>query len=258
MMDDWAMQHGWKQGSFLTLDTETTGVGDDARVVSVGLVEFYKGRPIEQWGCICNPGPGVDWDNADVAEALAINGMSPQDLLLAPPLRYFMPKIAAYCDSVPVWAGHNVQFDLDLLNIGCHIRRPPAAIIDTILVDAVCAPDPGLSRSLRNVAIRCNVERVREHQAVGDCLTVGWILGRYWDNLPGYLEGTRGLHDMLLAGARIRTEQLQDRGKNVEVQPPYVKDYAWGEAKPMGRWHHLSVAQSQGRIERDKAGDDRS
>jgi DNA polymerase III epsilon subunit-like protein len=221
----------WKNGSFLVIDTETTGLRDDVRIVSVGLVEFYKGRPIEKWACVCNPGPGVEWEHEDVAGALFVNGLRKKDLLSAPPLRYFMPRIAAYCDRVPIWAGHNLRFDLDLLNLGCHVRRPPDAIIDTILVDCVLDSSPGHSRALRALAERARLPTDNLHDAVGDALTVGRYLSRHWDALPTFVEG---LHAMMKLGAGIRMEQLRGRGKDVQIDPPSLIDHVWVEGPPGG------------------------
>jgi DNA polymerase III epsilon subunit-like protein len=136
-----------------------------------------------------------------------------------------MPTIAAWCDRTPIWAGHNVQFDLDLLHLGCHVRRAPMVIVDSLLADCVLHPNPSLSRSLRELADRAEIADDEAHQAVGDGLVVGRYFERHWDKMPTYIQGLR---TMMQLGAQIRTAQLHDRGKtDAHVEPPRLNDHQW-------------------------------
>jgi DNA polymerase III alpha subunit (gram-positive type) len=214
----------WKEGSFLCLDTETTGLGDEARLCSVACVEFRRGRFIEQWSSLCNPGPGVDWEDPHVVEALEVNMLRPQDLFNAPEYRYVVRRVAEYADRCPVWAGHNIGFDLRMLRLGCHIRRQPDVIVDTILVDTMLNPRAE-SRSLKSVVARQNVEPGAEHTAVGDAMTVGRVMQSFWDELP---DSITDLQAMMSMGYTRRSIELANRGRTThKVEKPMLDQVDW-------------------------------
>ena len=222
--------NNWKNGSVLAIDTETTGLGEDARVCAVACVEFRRGRYVEMWSSLCNPGPDVRWENQDVMDALHVNGLTPQDLANAPDYRYVMRRVADYAERCPVWAGHNIGFDLRLLGLGQHIRRAPDAILDTLLADVTFHgrhPSPP-GRSLRSVAIRWNqdnFEEWKEHTAIGDAMTVARIIQAMWDKLPN---DTRQLPLMMQGGYVKRCIEVADR-EGYTVQKPEVEIEWYGK-----------------------------
>jgi DNA polymerase III epsilon subunit-like protein len=191
---------------------------------------------IEQWTSLCNPGPGVDWNSPQVLEALELNKLRPVDLLNAPELRYIMPRIVEYAERCPVWAGHNIGFDLDLLHLGCHLRRAPDVILDTILIDTVLGP-PRESRSLSKVALRRNVEDFDLHTAMGDAMTVGRIIQSYWPHMPDTIEDLR---EMMHIGRYRRQKELdaRDDGKERRVRFPMLDGHDWLAKEPLDRAAH--------------------
>lgn len=111
----------WAQ-SFVSIDTETTGLGEDARVLSVAAVVFHRGHVVERWECAINPDVNgrVDWDSEGVRGALKVNGKTRYEIQAAADPDYALRKLArqfANAAGIGAWhlAGHHLQYDVRML-----------------------------------------------------------------------------------------------------------------------------------------------
>lgn len=108
--------------SFVSIDTETTGLGEDARVLSLAAVVFHRGHVVERWECAINPDVNghVDWDSEGVRGALKVNGKSRYEIQAAADPDYALRKLArqfANAAGIGAWhlAGHHLQYDVRML-----------------------------------------------------------------------------------------------------------------------------------------------
>lgn len=176
--------------SFVAIDTETTGFGPQARILSVGFVHFRGGSPVETRSFRFFP-DGVDWNAPDVQEALSVNGLSKEMIWNAPPFWRTLHKVIDHLNRETVWVGHHVKFDLDMLiaevartremfdsTVGRMIcptlLSSPELVVDTILLDQALG-QPGATRKLADVCARWEVPLEGAHTAVGDAMAAGML-----------------------------------------------------------------------------------
>lgn len=164
---------------WVAFDTETTGVGSDARILEVGAVRFELGEPVEEFGVLLNP-PDVDWNDPKVQQALTVNNIDPCQLMDKPTFGAVYETLAKFMDT-PVWVAHNVQFDLRMLLQECNrighfdlMRRAEAALCTMSLSYLT---EPGLpDHKLQTVASRWRIRSPGAHRAVADARTCGRVL----------------------------------------------------------------------------------
>jgi DNA polymerase III subunit epsilon len=91
------------------LDTETTGVHKNVdKVVQIGAVKYYPGKPPVEWETLVNPGILIP------PEATAVHGITDEMVRDAPRFEQVADKLAnsvLKCDL----GGWNVGFDIDML-----------------------------------------------------------------------------------------------------------------------------------------------
>lgn len=96
----------------LVFDTETTGVGDDAKILSLAITDgngdtlFYK-----------KINPGSEWLEQGWADAEKINHISVHDVENEHPLTYYAPYLDQLASTHTAITGYNIdRFDLRLLH----------------------------------------------------------------------------------------------------------------------------------------------
>jgi DNA polymerase III epsilon subunit-like protein len=106
----------------VAIDTETTGLKGDARVVEVAVVRLpMDGSPRLGWVRRCNPGIPMP------PEAQAINGISDADLVGEPPFAELLEPLIERLAKAELVVGHNISFDVRLLlQSGLPADRLPA------------------------------------------------------------------------------------------------------------------------------------
>lgn len=91
------------------LDTETTGLGDDAKVIEIGYVDLHHHGGGE-WtltdpvGLLINPGVSIP------PEASAIHHIRDADVASAPPADHVFRSVANV-PAITQWAAHNADYD---------------------------------------------------------------------------------------------------------------------------------------------------
>lgn len=166
----------WYEKSWAVFDTETTGMGRDARIIELGIVTFEGGRIVQRWSSLFNP-PGTDWEHPDVVKALAVNGITREQLQDAPTFEAKLPELLVQFDA-SVWVAHNISFDSRMLLQEfnrCNAKyRAPEFRVCTLDLARKYHPAPG--NKLAEVASRFDVTLNGAHRAVADAEACGYIL----------------------------------------------------------------------------------
>jgi DNA polymerase III epsilon subunit-like protein len=187
----------WKE-SFIYVDTETTGLLANARVVEMAFAWFEKRVLTRSFTTLVNPGPDFDLTAPDCKAAFEVNGIDPASLASAPTfdqvLRGFFSKL-----GTEPWAAHNMAFDLRMLGIEKkHLERitgqnwnafvpKPQGKLDTMLLAYHLYPGIN-SYKLSSVAEHLGVEWPSTHRALDDCRCGGQALVKMADALPDSLQ----------------------------------------------------------------------
>ena len=159
--------------AYTVFDTETTGLspseGDE--ILSIGAVRIVNGRLLRQetFDQLVDPRRPVS------PLSVSIHGISPELLEGQPTIDDALPLFARFCEGT-VLVGHNVGFDMRFLELkqaqtGVRLTQP---VLDTLLLDAVTAPDEQ-DHSLEAMAARLGVSVVGRHTALGDAILTGEI-----------------------------------------------------------------------------------
>lgn len=120
-------------GRASVIDTETTGTNVRTdRIISFGHVRLIDGKVAEKVEWFFNPG------DVDIhPEALRVHGITPEFLADKPPIKGYLAQIIELMVEAIV-CGHNVKFDIDMLNAELARHRfPPlekfiAGVFDTM------------------------------------------------------------------------------------------------------------------------------
>lgn len=103
---------------FVLFDTETTGLGYDARIVSIAIVDPSGGTIIDTK---VNPGEPIP------ADATAIHGITYDMVKDAPTFAEVYPAIFSALNGKP-WVAYNRSFDLGMLSYECHSAGLPMPV----------------------------------------------------------------------------------------------------------------------------------
>jgi DNA polymerase III epsilon subunit family exonuclease len=152
----------WQQ-PFVAFDTETTGLGANARIIEVGAVRFVGPAALAAFQQLVAPGIPVS------PGAQAIHGLSDTDLAQQPPAALVLPAFFAFVADTPLLA-HNAPFDLSMLAHECMrlgLAPPPNPVFDTRHI----AQAVGLSvngYSLSALVQQLGLSASRLHRALAD------------------------------------------------------------------------------------------
>jgi DNA polymerase III subunit epsilon len=166
--------------TWVAFDTETTGLGSDARIIEIALVAFKDGEIVEQWDTLLEP-EGVNWDDPNVQRALEVNKIERSKLAGAPKFGDVFHRLALHFRSADVWVAHNAEFDLRMLDQEYKALkgesfpiRPKLCLCTKLLSNQVHAHER--SHRLDAVAPRWGVTPDGAHRAASDAITCGRIL----------------------------------------------------------------------------------
>lgn len=97
-----------KPGRIAVIDVETTGLGNNARVLEIGCVTLNSdGEIVDEWDTLLNPGSvsvGATW----------VHGITRAMVHDAPTFRDILPLLADQLDGAVI-AAHNLPFDSRML-----------------------------------------------------------------------------------------------------------------------------------------------
>ncbi len=124
----------WSYRTVTVVDTETTGVDPDSKIVEVGILKMRFGKIIDRWSSLVNPGIPIP------VEATAVHGITDADVANAPTMEQLLPEINQRINDGVALIGYNI-YPADqvwLERAGVQITIP---VIDTLV--AVRGPDVG-------------------------------------------------------------------------------------------------------------------
>lgn len=175
-----------RTGGFVVWDTETTGLEDDSKIVSIGV---YRHDGVKLLDSLINPGAPIPED------ATAIHGITAAMVADAPTFEQLYPQIRLALINQR-WVIYNRAYDVPRLRYECEryglLFPTPAGEIHTVngrlplRVDAVdCAMEMYAEfhgewndyhgnyrwQSLKNAAAQCGITTVGAHNAAADALT---------------------------------------------------------------------------------------
>jgi DNA polymerase III epsilon subunit-like protein len=161
---------------FLVLDTETTGVGHDARIVEISALGFGpKEEPSVLLDTVVDPEIPVP------VEASRVHGLRDADVRGAPTFAEILPTLLAALDG-RVLVAHNAVFDVGVLGRELaragHALRPPA-LCTMLLGGLLPGGKPNLSLAMARATFGGAEDAdLAAHGARGDAMTCARVLRR--------------------------------------------------------------------------------
>lgn len=170
----------WTDG-WAAFDSETTGLGSDARIVELAVVTFDRGsdgvlRAVREWSQMLCPGD-IDWESKDVKKALEVNRLTRAELVDKP---LFSDVLADFLVELshPVWVAHNADFDVRMVNQELQRLRRPDLSPQLLVCTKNLAAHMRLSarNRLSDVAGYFKVQQEDAHRATVDAAVCGKVL----------------------------------------------------------------------------------
>ncbi len=180
---------------FIVLDVETTGLGDEDRVIEFACLGLKNGRETVRFQSLVNPGIPIP------PQASEVSGITDEMVRDAPPFAGIAPKLEEILDgATPV--AHNAFFDMRFLsNEWKRLGRSwwKGKAVDTLLLarNVIRAPEYGLGALQR----RLSLPHEPTHRAMSD------------------VEATADLFLYLLERLEPKPQTLADLLKAQEPQP---------------------------------------
>ena len=214
----------------LAFDTETTGVGESARIVEVGCVLWDEGRVAVTMAWLLKPGD-VDYADPKVADAMRVNQINPATLKDAPSFAQAFPEIRNALGQAPVRVAHNAPFDQRMLRqefkrAVAEGKLPADAgkgkavshTLDTLALDLFLNPDVK-GRKLEVVAARWGVSDWNKHRAAGDAEASVRILQAMAPRLPDEMHEVLEVQKEAQCKWQRIMDQMRARGAQKAVGP---------------------------------------
>ena len=147
----------------IVFDTETTGIGNNARIIEIGALLIGDGTPIFEYDQLIQPPTRLP---AGITE---LTGITESDLADQPDAGFVIPQFLTAIRPL-LLIGHNVSFDIRMLNIeggllGC--REVSNDYLDTMTISHRMFPNAP-SRSLQEVMRLLGINEIEEHRAISD------------------------------------------------------------------------------------------
>jgi DNA polymerase III alpha subunit (gram-positive type) len=91
------------------IDTETTGLGNNSKLIEFAAVRFRNSKPVKKYNILVNPGTKIP------AAATKVNGITDKMVAPFPTIAKASPKIYSFIGN-NILVGHNVKFNINVLN----------------------------------------------------------------------------------------------------------------------------------------------
>jgi DNA polymerase-3 subunit epsilon len=178
--------------NFVAFDLETTGTTPETdAVVEIGAVKFLDGLPQAPFSSLVNPGRPIP------ADAIAIHGITNEEVKGQPILSDLMGRFAAYCGDLPLVA-HNARFDFKFLEAAVKrdkTKAPTGILLDTWALAKVLFPGHPNYR-LETLTKHFGFPNTVFHRAYEDAEYCGKIFLRILESLDRNHQ-PRGVADLL-------------------------------------------------------------
>lgn len=146
----------------VALDTETTGLEDDARITDIGVVAVRDGKERAEYEQLIDPAIPIPCKVAN------LTGISDMTVAGKPSIGQVLPLLLTILRSKTL-LGQNARFDLERINyaaagLGLDPWNPP--VIDTLTLARSLWPDA--SHHLTDICARLGVSPGHHHHALDD------------------------------------------------------------------------------------------
>lgn len=164
----------WHDLPIAILDTETTGVDDNARIVEVAAVVLHRDAIVSRWSRRVSPGIPIP------AEASAVHGITDDDVADLPSIADVWEELRRVTAGFHA-AAYNAPFDRRLLSgeIARHGLDPLVLAHDIWLDPLVWAREIDKferGKRLTDVAARRGISTREAHGAFGDALMTARVM----------------------------------------------------------------------------------
>jgi DNA polymerase III epsilon subunit-like protein len=161
--------------SFISFDTETTGLNEDARIIELAAIWWVDGQIKDVFDSRFDPSP-IDWEDEQVKQAQAINQIAKEELIGCPTFESHVDLLEGFLQLAPVLVAHNAEFDLRMVRqemdrVGYCFQ--PERIVCTMRLDQRISPRP---HRLASSCARWGVDLKNAHSAFGDAKACGELL----------------------------------------------------------------------------------
>jgi DNA polymerase III epsilon subunit-like protein len=174
------MSRPWWQLPVCVIDTETTGVGEDDRIVEIACVRFEDGFPVAKFSTLVYPGRNIP------DEATAVHGIKDEDVVDLPRFGHVAGKVFDICKGA-VPCAFNSPFDRSMLHreiVGTDFHAlnvtAPAFDLDQSWIDPLCivrsVDKYEKSKKLVDACARRGIVLEGAHRALADSLACGALL----------------------------------------------------------------------------------
>ena len=168
----------------VVLDTETTGIGQNHKIIEIGCVLLDDGRIIDNFHTYLNPKRTVD------PEAFKVHGISDDFLKDKPLFSSIVRQLIAFIDGAELII-HNAPFDVGFLNRELSQANYPktieshCTIFDTLLYAK--QKHPGLKNNLDALCKRYHIDNSNRqfHGALLDAEILAYV---YWAMTGGQID----------------------------------------------------------------------
>ncbi len=197
----WSFVSAAGNADAVVFDTETTGVGDAARIIEIGALLIRDHEPIFEYDQLIEPHEELS------AGVTGLTGITSADLADQPDAGFVIPPFLTSIRPL-LLIGHNVSFDIRMLNVeasllGC--RSVTNDYRDTLALSRRMFPNAPC-RSLQEVMRLVGIDETEEHRAVSDARHT-W---RCWQRL-NQMERPTILSDEQAEESRRRNTALRRR-----------------------------------------------
>jgi DNA polymerase III subunit epsilon len=159
----------------IVIDTETSGLGSDARILEIACVEINNGQPTGRMFC------SLVWPGAETVisdSAAAVHGLTLDKLRGAPTFGQLFVSIKSFLWEARLFA-YNAEFDMRMLQqevarlpdvkSNFSFGAPPPSCILALARQKLPGPHK-LGDVVTRLGLDAQVERFPAHSALGDAL----------------------------------------------------------------------------------------
>lgn len=204
----------WSQTRLVIIDTETTGLEADARILALAVFVVENGVTVDSWSTLVNPGGRIG--------ATHIHGLDATKLANAKSFATYAKRLRDLLTghaTTTYLAGHNVSFDAGRLafefeQLGQVI--PPMLLLDTKRLGPLAEVGSAAS-SLTDFAAAIGLANPAPHEATADALTTREVVLHFINKLI-----STGIDDLspyaVLPSARAAHEDVP----TIDLEPEHL------------------------------------
>ena len=212
----------WSQTRLVIIDTETTGLEVDARILSIAVFVVENGVTVDSWSSLVNPGGrigathihGLDAAKLANAKSFAAHAKRFRDLLGTQGKTTFL-------------AGHNVTYDAGRLAFEYRQlgeEPPEMLLLDTKRLGPVAGVGSAAS-SLADFAGALGLANPSPHDATADALTTREVVLHFIEALVA-----QGVSDLTPYAVRPSVRADYESGPTFDLEPEHLDLHA----QPLG------------------------